>query len=189
MRGRAATAPSVTTASSDGLVDIGAGLDGRGGLVATVASVGVANVAAMAEDGQGRLWLGTADYSDSGSDGVYLVVDARSDPLLVIGEQHTVLGLVWVGDELFVASKERVDAYSGFDGSSFATHRTVVEFEAGVGEVNGIAAGPTVASRSASRRRATRASRPSATAARWCRSSPTAPTCARWRRASADRSG
>ncbi len=43
---------------------------------------------------------------------------------------------------MYVASKESITAWTGFDGATFATHRTVVAFKAGVGEVNGIAPGP-----------------------------------------------
>ena len=55
---------------------------------------------------------------------------------------HTPLGLLWIGDSLYVASKERVDAYTGFDGTAFASERAVVSFPPGVGEVNGLALGP-----------------------------------------------
>lgn len=134
--------PATTTKPAATLVDIGNGLQGPAGLVATLVSVGAPNVSAMAEDAEGRLWFGTADYTDSGSDGVYEVADASAAPTRVIAAQHTVLGLLWQDGELFVASKERIDAYGGFDGTTFATSRNVVTFQAGVGEVNGIVIGP-----------------------------------------------
>jgi glucose/arabinose dehydrogenase len=124
------------------LVDIGHGLRGPTGSRAVIASAGAQHVAALAQDPAGRLWFGTAGYDDTGSDGVYLSTGAASTPLEVLTAQHTVLGLAWVGDELYVASKERVDAYSGFDGARFASHRTVVTFQAGVGEINQIVMGP-----------------------------------------------
>jgi glucose/arabinose dehydrogenase len=107
-----------------------------------VVSPGAQHVAAVATDASGRLWFGTADYSDSGHDGVYLSTGATSKPLEVLADQHTVLGLAWVGDELYVASKEHVDAYAGFDGARFESHRNVVTFDSGVGEVNQIVMGP-----------------------------------------------
>ena len=55
-------------ASSDGLVDIGAGLWGQAGLSATEYASGVPNVAAMAFDDAGRLWLAPAAFQDSGDD-------------------------------------------------------------------------------------------------------------------------
>ena len=63
-------------------------------------------------------------------------------PVEVIDETHTPLGLVWVDDELYVASAGRVDAYGGFDGAEFTEVRNVVTFPDGVGEVNGIAVAP-----------------------------------------------
>jgi glucose/arabinose dehydrogenase len=49
---------------------------------------------------------------------------------------------VWVDDTLYVSSSGRVDAYTGFDGRAFATHRTVLTLPAGVGETNGIIGAP-----------------------------------------------
>jgi glucose/arabinose dehydrogenase len=135
----AAQEPASTAAT--GLVDIGAGLRGPAGLAATVYATGLVNVASLAVDGDGRAWAGTAAFDDAGTDAIY-VVTAGAAPVKVIGNLHTVLGLVWVGDTLIVAAKESVTAWTGFDGTTFATHRTVVAFAAGVGEVNGIALGP-----------------------------------------------
>jgi glucose/arabinose dehydrogenase len=126
----------------DTLVDIGHGLRGPAGSRAAVVSPGAQHVASFAEDSAGRLWFGTADYSDTGHDGVYLSTGASSKPLEVLANQHTVLGLTWVGDELYVASKEHVDAYAGFDGSRFESHRNVVTFAPDVGEVNQLVMGP-----------------------------------------------
>ena len=100
---------------------IGAGLAGPAGLTATVYSPGVAKVAAFAFDAQGRLWFATADYSDTGADGLYLVAGAASPPELVVGGLHTPLGLVWYQGSLYVTSTGHVDAYTGFDGTRFAT--------------------------------------------------------------------
>jgi glucose/arabinose dehydrogenase len=124
------------------LVDIGQGLRGPARSRASIVSVGAQHVAALAEDPAGHLWFGTAAYDDTGHDGVYLSTGATSRPLEVLTAQHTVLGLAWVGNELYVASKERVDAYSGFDGARFASQRTVLTFQPGVGEVNQIVMGP-----------------------------------------------
>jgi len=99
----------------------------------TVAS-GLGNVAALAVDGSGRLWAATASMSDDGTDAVDLVIDGA--PTKVIGDVHTPLGLAWIGDSLYVAQNKEVDAFSGFDGTSFATERTVVTFGDGVGELN-----------------------------------------------------
>ncbi len=135
-------APSSTADAS--LVDIGAGLQGPAGATASVIATGLVNVAAFAIDDDGRLWAGTAAYADDGSDVVALLDpdDAAVSPRTVITGLHTVLGLVWSGDTLYVASAGRIDAFTDFDGSTFAGRRTVIAFPAGTGEVNGLALAP-----------------------------------------------
>lgn len=130
---------AVEDASTVGLVDIGAGLQGPQGTTASEYASGLTNVSAFAFDAWGRLWAGTAAFSPDGSDGVYLVSQARGTPVQVIDDVSTVLGLLWYADELYVAYHERVAAYGSFDGARFATARTVVAFPEGIGEVNGIA--------------------------------------------------
>ena len=105
-------------------------------------ATGLEHAAAFAFDAQNRLWVATADYTDGGDDGVYVVPAAGSDPVKVISAVHTPLGLVWYHDSLYVASKERVVAYSGLHGTTFATHRTVVSLPSGVGEVNNLVVAP-----------------------------------------------
>src|SRR5262245_60031135 len=132
-----ASAPAAPT-----LVDIGAGLQGLDGLHATTYATGLTHATAMAFDSEGRLWVATADYSDAGEDAVYVVPELGAAPVAAVRGLHTPLGLLWIDDSLYVASKERVDAFTGFDGTAFASQRTVVTFPAGVGEVNGLALGP-----------------------------------------------
>ncbi|HYT39600.1 MAG TPA: hypothetical protein VEN99_08830, partial [Acidimicrobiia bacterium] len=138
----AGCASSAAQPATGGLTSIGAGLSGPAGYVATVYATGVANVAALATDRQQRLWVAAAAFSDSGADAVYLVSAAGATPQKVLSDVHTPLGLLWLDDTLFVGSAERVDAYAGFDGTAFATHRTVLTLPAGVGETNGLALGP-----------------------------------------------
>ncbi len=128
--------------SSSALTDIGAGLRGPSGLTATVYATGLEHASAFAFDTQGRLWVATADYEDKGTDAVYLVEKAGADPVKVIADLHTPLGLLWNKGSLYVSSKERVDAYSGLDGTEFTTQKTIVTLPAGVGEVNGLALAP-----------------------------------------------
>jgi len=135
----ASSQPSAT--ATTGLVDIGAGLQGRPGLRATVEATGIVNVASLAIDPAGRIWAGTAAFDDAGTDAIY-VIAAGATPVKVLGGLHTVLGLVWIGDDLYVAAKASVTAWTGFDGATFASHRTIVAFATAVGEVNGIALGP-----------------------------------------------
>jgi len=133
---------SAGTPGSGDLVAIGAGLAGPAGLSATVYAHGPAHVSAFALDRQGRLWLAGAAATDAGADGVYLVPSAGDTPVEVIADLHTPLGLLWVDGELFVAAKDQVVAYGGFHGTAFATHRTVVTFPRGTGELNGLVQGP-----------------------------------------------
>jgi glucose/arabinose dehydrogenase len=127
---------------SSGLVPIGAGLSGPPGLRATTLATGLTDVATLALDPQGRLWATTAAYSDGGSDGVYVLQRPGTAPLKVLTGLRTPLGLLWLGDTLYVASRGSVDAYTGFDGTRFASHTTVVTWAADVGESNEIVLAP-----------------------------------------------
>ena len=135
-------ADTPTAASIDTLVDIGAGLQGPTGLQATVYTQGPEKQSAYAVDDAGRLWVATADYTDSGSDAVYMVSATGAAPMKVIAGLHTALGLLWHEGTLYVSSKERVDAYSAFDGTTFASTTEIVALPTGVGENNGLAFGP-----------------------------------------------
>ncbi|MGZ4717200.1 MAG: PQQ-dependent sugar dehydrogenase [Acidimicrobiales bacterium] len=134
--------PTAAPASTGALVDIGAGLSGPSGLVATVYSQGPTKVSTFALDPSGRLWLATSDSVDAGQDGVYLVPASGSAPVQVITGVHTPLGLLWLGDSLYVSSKEQVEAYTGFDGTTFTDRRTVLTLPTDVGESNGLALAP-----------------------------------------------
>ena len=140
--GADAGSSTVAPAATGTLVDIGAGLSGPSGLVATVYSQGPTDVSTFALDPSGRLWLATANSTDGGADGVYLVPESGATPVEVITGLHTPLGLLWIGDTLYVSSKELVEAYSGFDGTAFAEHHTVLTLPSGVGESNGIVLSP-----------------------------------------------
>jgi glucose/arabinose dehydrogenase len=128
--------------SQGSLVAIGAGLQGPAGLNATVYAMGLEHPAAFAFDSDGRLWVATADYSDDGTDGVYLIAAAGATPRKVIGGLHTPLGLLWLDGSLYVSSRGGVVAWTGFDGSAFAGHRAIVTLPSGTGEVNGMALAP-----------------------------------------------
>jgi glucose/arabinose dehydrogenase len=139
--GCVATATSSSPAASS-LVAIGSGLTGPAGLTATVAATGLANVAALAIDDQGRLWAATAAYSDEGADALYVVPTSDAMPTRIVAGLHTPLGLLWVAGTLFVSSSSGVEAYRGFDGRQFASHESVVTLPSGVGEPNGMALSP-----------------------------------------------
>ncbi len=135
--GASSSASTTTT-----LVSIGAGLRGPAGLAASVYATGLIHVAALATDADGRVWAATAAYEDSGTDAVYVMPKPGATPVKVITGLHTPLGLLWHDGTLFVSSHARVDAYGGFNGTTFATRRTVVSFPAKVGENNGLALAP-----------------------------------------------
>ncbi|MFI5100659.1 MAG: PQQ-dependent sugar dehydrogenase [Actinomycetes bacterium] len=137
-----ASAGCAASGTGRGLVAIGSGLQGPSGLSAMVYATGLAKAAAFAFDESGRLWVATADSTDRGDDGVYLVAGSGAAPVPVITGLHTPLGLLWEGGSLYVAQTGGVEAYSGFDGSHFAQHRTVVSLPAGAGESNELALGP-----------------------------------------------
>ena len=71
-----------------GVVAIGAGLNGPAGLKAAVYVRGLPRVSALAFDPQGRLWAATADISDRGHDGIYMVSAAGAQPVEVLSLIH-----------------------------------------------------------------------------------------------------
>jgi glucose/arabinose dehydrogenase len=131
------SAHAATTATS-----IGAGLRGPAGLTATVLATGLKHLSALTTDTDGRVWAATAAASDKGNDAVYLLNDSGASPTQVVTDVHTPLGLLWVGDTLYVSEANAVLALSGFDGTTFASRTTIVSFPDGTGELNGIAEGP-----------------------------------------------
>lgn len=120
---------------------IGAGLRGPAGLSATVYAKGLEHASALAIDGQGRVWIATAAADDEADDRIALVATAGAAPQTVVTDLDTPLGLVWVGETLYVSLHGGVLAFSGFDGTAFASRATVASFPDGTGEVNGIALG------------------------------------------------
>jgi glucose/arabinose dehydrogenase len=129
-------------ASSGTLVSIGAGLQGPSGTTATVYARGLKNVSALAFDTEGRLWVAAASYDDTGKDHLSVVTTAGAAPVTVVSSLHTPLGLLWYQGSLYVSSRTGVEAYSGFDGSHFAKHRTILTLPSGVGEANEIVLSP-----------------------------------------------
>ena len=135
-------ASACSSGGSNRLVDIGADLQGVSGLQAEVYAQGLTNAAAMAFDADGHLWVATAAYDDGGTDAVYVIDSAGATPAKVIDDAHTPLGLLWHDGVLYVSRAGGVDAYTEFDGTSFAEHHTIVTLPDGVGEVNGLALSP-----------------------------------------------
>jgi glucose/arabinose dehydrogenase len=129
---------STSASAARATAAIGAGLRGPSGLTATVSAKGLEHVSAFATDAQDRLWVATAAASDKGKDAIYLVTDAGATPQRVVTDVHTPLGILWVGDTLYVSQADSVLALRGFDGTTFTSRTTIVSFPSGTGEVNGI---------------------------------------------------
>jgi glucose/arabinose dehydrogenase len=139
-----ACALATSTARADastGTGAIGAGLHGPTGLHAAVYAKKLKKISALATDAHGRVWAATAEATDKGTDAIYLIAASGATPLRVATDVHTPLGLLWLGDSLYVSESGAVEVFGGFDGSAFATRTTVVSFPDGTGELNGIAQG------------------------------------------------
>jgi glucose/arabinose dehydrogenase len=128
--------------STSAFAGIGQGLQGPSALSASVYATGLTHISAIAIDDQKRLWAATADYTDSGGDAVYVVAAKGGTSTKVIDGLHTPLGLLWLDQTLYVASKEKVETYTGFDGNAFTSHSTVLALPPNVGEVNGLVLAP-----------------------------------------------
>jgi glucose/arabinose dehydrogenase len=137
----ALVAPVTGAGATMKTASIGAGLHGPKNLAATVYATGLKKVSALTTDAHGRVWAATAEATDKGTDAIYLVTAAGATPQRVATDVHTPLGLLWIGDTLYVSEHDGVLALGGFDGTSFATRTSVVSFPDGTGEVNGIAQG------------------------------------------------
>jgi glucose/arabinose dehydrogenase len=108
----------------------------------TVYASGLRNLSALALDPRGRLWVTTSGAADHAHDGVYLVARAGARPVKVVSGLKGPLGLTWSGDELFVASMGRVDAFGGLRGTRFARRRTVLKEPRGHGWNDNIVTAP-----------------------------------------------
>ena len=137
----ALVAPLARAGAATNTVAIGAGLRGPRGLVATVYARSLKKISALAVDGQGHVWAATAQATDNNSDAIYLVRAAGTTPQKVVTDVHTPLGLLWIGDTLYVAQASGVLALGGFDGTQFTRRTSILTVPTGTGEVNGIAQG------------------------------------------------
>src|SRR4051794_34823356 len=85
--------PFASADAAGAAVSIGAGLRGPSGLPATGYAKGLQHVPALSADAQGRVWVATAAASDKGKDAISLVTEAGAEPLKVVTDVHTPLGL------------------------------------------------------------------------------------------------
>ena len=79
-------------------------------------------VAAFAYDAQHRLWVATADYTDTGHDALLRRRPRPAPkPVKVVSALYTLLGLLWYHElRCYVTSTGRADAHSGFAHHRFA---------------------------------------------------------------------
>jgi len=128
--------------SPSALVAIGAGLRGPSGLHATVYARGITHVSAFAFDSRGRLWATASGASGHAGDGVFLVARSGAHPVKVVAGPKGPLGLVWIGESLYVSSLGAVTRFSGLDGTHFGSRQTVLHGPVPGGENNNLARAP-----------------------------------------------
>jgi len=129
-------------ASGDGLVAIGGGLRAPAGLHASVYARGITHVSAFAFDGRGRLWATASGASTHAGDGVFVVPRPGARAVRVVSGPKGPLGLVWIGNSLYVSSLGAVTRYTGLSGTHFARHRTVLHGPVPGGENNNLVRAP-----------------------------------------------
>lgn len=140
--GSSSTTSRSTSTEPTALVSIGAGLMGPAGLRATLYGSGPQSTAAFTLDAQGRLWVAAAGLEAHALDGVYLLPRAGGRAVRVISGLDDPLGLEWLNGTLYVASVGRVDAYSHFNGRSFASRREIIDGPLAGGENNALVLAP-----------------------------------------------
>lgn len=102
----------------------------------------------IAFDPAGGIWMTSAQYGVSASDGVWYVRRRGARPRHVVRGIRAALGLTWFRGELFVsrspgASTGRVTAYSRFNGRHFKRKRTVIKrIPVGQHQLDSIVPGP-----------------------------------------------
>jgi glucose/arabinose dehydrogenase len=115
---------------------------------------GLGHPTALAFDSAGGMWMTSAQYGISPSDGVWYVRRRGGRPRHVVRGLNTALGLTWFRGELFVSHVRpysaaggtytgRVTAFSRFNGRRFKRRRTVVRgIPTGRHRVNNVVPGP-----------------------------------------------
>jgi glucose/arabinose dehydrogenase len=122
-------------------VAIGLGLKGPRGAHATIYARGLPELSAFEFDRAGRLWVTRSGATGHRNDGLYLVRAAGARPVEV-ARLRGPLGLVWVGDRLFVSSLDGVDRFSGFNGRAFSSRTRILAGPVAGAENNNIVRAP-----------------------------------------------
>jgi glucose/arabinose dehydrogenase len=122
-------------------VAIGAGLKGPKGDRATIYARGIPEMSAFAFDRAGALWVTRSGATTHRHDGLYVVRAPRARPVQV-AKLRGPLGLVWVGDRLFVSSLAGVDRFSGLRGAAFSSRTRILAGPVAGAENNNIVRAP-----------------------------------------------
>lgn len=114
------------------------GITAPAGVTVRTVATGVPRPTNITVDSTGRMWMTSGGNVTTSSDGVWVVSTPGATPVHVIRGLFTALGLTWFKGELYVSYVQpysdadgvshtgTVTAYSGFDGSSFASSRPVL---------------------------------------------------------------
>jgi len=117
---------TVAKSASSGLVPIGHGLKGPKGASAAIYATGLKNVSDLAYDTSGNVWAsvtGDPGEKSTPSDGVYLIKSGRPVAVLTGSQVKLPIGIVWDKSTLIVSDYGYVEAWSGFDGQRFKSHK------------------------------------------------------------------
>jgi hypothetical protein len=77
-----------------------------------------------------------------GADGIYLVARAGAAPLKVVSQIRGPLGLVWVGDSLYVSSLDGVERFGGLSGGRFTRRAPILKGPVAGAENNNLVLAP-----------------------------------------------
>jgi len=104
---------------------IGAGLEGVSGLKATLFAEGMPGIESLTPGPEEGSYFASTG-AEEGANFVYLVEEGAKPKAVIKGLKPTV-GILWYDEQLFVSTQGEVIAYSDWTGSSFASHRPVLQ--------------------------------------------------------------
>jgi glucose/arabinose dehydrogenase len=103
---------------------------------------GPAHTTAFAFDAHGRLWVTTSGATTHAGDGVYVVERRGATPVKVVSGIRGPLGLVWVGNSLYVSALDGVTKFSGLANGRFARRRLIMRGPVAGAENNNLVLAP-----------------------------------------------
>jgi mono/diheme cytochrome c family protein/glucose/arabinose dehydrogenase len=109
------------------LVSIGGGLKGPIGTRALVYATHLVNISDLTLDSRGGVWAavsGDPGEKAATPDGVYRLEPGKlPEPILTGSQVDLPVGIAWAGNTLIVSNYGYIEAWSGFNGSTFAQHK------------------------------------------------------------------